>query len=148
MNEMLGNQYFLSRNYPLAQTELERALEQNPSNTSVKKKLVICHIQTGSTERAVDLFLEIITHDIHSIIDTDPLFDNCPCPQLVYEMENSLPSPNTKEKILALGMLWLFCDIRQSLKYFTSVVTPNKKIEKIVTQLQSTIQQLQTTRSE
>lgn len=147
MNEMLGNQYFLSRNYMQAQKELECALEQNPSSTSIKKKLVICHIQTGSTQRALDLFLDTITQDIHSIIDTDPIFDNCPCPQLVYEMENSLQSPNTKEKILALGMLWLFCDIKQSLNYFTSVVPSDEKIKKIVLQLQSTLQQLHTTRS-
>jgi hypothetical protein len=147
MNEMLGNQYFLSRDYIHAQLELEQALLQHPSSVSIKKKLIICHIQTGSTQRALDLFLETIIQDIHSIIDTDPIFDNCPCPQLVYEMENSLKPSTTNEKILALGMLWLYCDINKSLKYFTSLSVPDERITKIVTQLQQTIHQLQTMRN-
>lgn len=148
MNEMLGNQYFLSRNYLQAQIELERALRFNPTNLSIKKKLVICNIQSGSVQRALDLFLETISEDINSIIDTDPIFDNCPCPQLVYEMENSLQQSNTRDKILALGMLWLFCDLKESIKYFTSVENPDETIRKIVTQLQLTVHQLRIMRSE
>lgn len=147
MNEMLGNQYFLSRNYAQARIELEQALEQHPDSTSIKKKLIICHIQTSSIQRALDLFLEVIAQDIHSIIDTDPIFDNCPCPQLIYEMENSLEVSTTEEMNLALGMLWLFCDINESLKYFAAVSSSGEKIEKIILQLQTTIQQLHSMRS-
>lgn len=146
MNEMLGNQYFLARNYIQAEKELEAALVHNPSSVSIKKKLVICHIQTETIDRAVDLFLDVITHDVHSIMSTNPVFDNCPCPQLVYEMENSIPTTNENQKNLALGMLWLYCDIIPSYRYFLSINAPDERVKQIIAQLQATLQQLQTTR--
>jgi len=146
MNEMLGNQYFLDRNYIQAQRELEAALVHNPSSVSIKKKLVICHIQTETIDRAVDLFLDVITHDVHSIISTNPIFDNCPCPQLVYEMENSIATTNENQKNLALGMLWLYCDIIPSYRYFMSITRPDERVKRIIAQLQETLPSLQTTR--
>lgn len=147
MNEMLGNQYFLARNYIQAQGELESALIQNPLNVSIKKKLIICHIQTNTISRALDLFIDVITQDIHSIIDTDPIFDNCPCPQLVLDMENSIDIKDEDERKTALGMMWLYCDIVPAYKYFTLITTPDEKVQRIIAQLQLTIQQLQPMRN-
>ncbi|MHB1048444.1 MAG: tetratricopeptide repeat protein [Bacteroidota bacterium] len=147
MNEMLGNQYFLARNYAQAQEELESALLQYPSSVPIKKKLVICHIQTHSIRRALELFIEVITQDIHSIIDTDPIFENCPCPQLVLDIENSIVTTNDDEKNLMLGMLWLYCDIVPSYKHFKAITKPDDKINQIIAQLQLTIQQLKPTRN-
>jgi hypothetical protein len=146
MHEMLGNHYFLARNYSEAEKELESALAHNPSSMSIKKKLIICHITTNSIERALELFVDVITRDIYSIIKTDPIFDHCPCPQLVSEMENSLETFHTREKTLALGMLWLYCDITESLKQFRSLMNPDTTIQTIISQLQSTVLQLQTMR--
>jgi hypothetical protein len=146
MHEMFGNQYFLARNYIQAQKELEAALVHNPTSVSIKKKLVICHIQTETIDRAVDLFLDVITHDVHSIISTNPIFDNCPCPQLVYEMENSIATTNENQKNLALGMLWLYCDIIPSYRHFMSITRPDERVKRIIAQLQETLPSLQTTR--
>lgn len=143
MHEMLGNQYFLARNYTEARNELELALKENPTSLSIKKKLIVCHIQTASISRALDLFYEVISEDINSIINTDPIFDNCPCPQIIYELENSLLSIDSEARTLSLGMLWLFCDIKESLKYFTLLASPDKRIRTIIEHLQSTIQQLE-----
>ena len=144
---MLGNQYFLARNYTQAQEELESALLQYPSSVPLKKKLVICHIQTHTINRALELFIDVITQDIHSIIDTDPILENCPCPQLVLDMENSIDSADEDEKNLSLGMLWLYCDIVPSYKHFKAITNPDDKINRIIAQLQLTIQQLQPMRN-
>ncbi|MDP1676219.1 MAG: hypothetical protein Q8L88_05080 [Bacteroidota bacterium] len=147
MNEMLGNQYFLARNYTQAEKELETALAHKPLSVAIKKKLIICHIQTHTITRAVDLFIDVITQDIHSIIDTDPIFDNCPCPQLVLDMENTIDTKDENERKLALGMLWLYCDIEPAYKYFLSINKPDEKVQRIIAQLQLTIQQLQLKRN-
>lgn len=143
MHEMLGNQYFLARNYTEARNELELALKENPTSLSIKKKLIICHIQTGSIFRALDLFYEVVKENIFTIINTDPILDNCPCPEIIYELENSLYSANSEVRTLSLGMLWLFCDIKESLKYFTTLTSTDKRIQTIIEQLQLTIKQIE-----
>lgn len=147
MHEMLGNQYFLARQYSLAEKELEAALLHNPTSISIKKKLIICHTQTNTIHRALDIFIDAIGQNIHAITDTDPILENCPCPQLVFELENSLLPAEGIERHLVLGMLWLYCDIEMSLKHFLAVSHHDKKIEYIVSQLQSTIQQLHSRRN-
>lgn len=143
MHEMLGNQYFLARKYTEARNELELALKENPAAHTIKKKLIICYIQTASISCALDLFYEVLSEDINSIINTDPIFDNCPCPQIIYELENSLVSTNSEVRTLSLGILWLFCDINESIKYFSLLPTTDRRIQAIIKQLQATIQQLE-----
>lgn len=143
MHEMLGNQYFLVRKYPEARNELELALKDNPTALSIKKKLIICHIQTASISRALNLFYEVISENIDSIINTDPIIENCPCPQLIYELENTMLPMNSELQALSLGMLWLYCDIHQSLKYFTMLSSTDQRIRAIIKQLQFTIKQLE-----
>src|SRR5574340_573758 len=98
MSEMLGNQYFLSRKYCEALRELEESLLKNPSNKSIKKKLIICYVMAGKVYTALELFEQLITEDIYFIINTDPILDDCPCPEIIYEIENSSVYVDVKER--------------------------------------------------
>jgi len=78
MSEMLGNQYFMARNYFAALSELEKVFEKNPTNKSLKRKLIICYTQTNDLEKALILFNELVEEDIEFIIEADAIKDDCP----------------------------------------------------------------------
>lgn len=126
MSEMLGNQYFLARKFCEALNELEEAFLKDPHNNSVKKKLIICYIKTNQIDRAFSHFIELCEDDINFIINTDPILDDCPCPDIIYELENAIDSDNVDKKYLSLGMLWLFCDVNKSEKYFSLIQNSNE----------------------
>ena len=79
-SEMLGNQYFLARNYESAAKNLQYALNIDPLNKAVRKKLVICYSQTGEIQKALNVFYNLIEEDIDYLINTDIVSDDCPCP--------------------------------------------------------------------
>jgi len=119
MNEMLGNQYFMARNYRAAQDEFELAIKKDPTLNRLKKKLIICYTQTGKVKQAIDLFIELISEHIELIIDTDPIRDDCPCPDLVEQIEKLKDShTNSLDYHLILGIVWLYCDVNKSIEYF------------------------------
>lgn len=126
-SEMLGNKYFLARNYRGAAQNLQFVLTQNPINIPARKKIIICYTQTGEIEKAFDNFYTLVKEDVSSIINTDPVADDCPCPELiakygkVYEYEKI-----SFDMKLMLGMLWLYCDVNQSLKIFSELTANNK----------------------
>ena len=119
MNEMLGNQYFMAINYRAAQDEFELAIKKDPTLNRLKKKLIICYTQTGKVKQAIDLFIELISEHIELIIDTDPIRDDCPCPDLVEQIEKLKDShTNSLDYHLILGIVWLYCDVNKSIEYF------------------------------
>jgi pentatricopeptide repeat protein len=135
MSEMLGNQYFLARNYVRAASELFKALKTDIRNKAIRKKLIICYSQIGEIEKALDMFISLIKEDVDCVINTDPISDDCPCPELVYDMEQKLE--NNKKSMdfnLILGMLWLYCNVEKSIFYFNRVlqIEPDFSKSKIV----------------
>lgn len=146
MSEMLGNQYFMARNYSAAQKEFEEVLSKYPGNRSTKKKLVVCYTQTGKVKEAFSYFTELVKEDIEFIVKTDPIKDDCPCPELVDELE-----PKNKDNVdsfdynLIMGILWLYCDINHSNHYFSKLkeLDPdNAEVELVLSSIQSYLQQL------
>lgn len=119
MSEMLGNQYFLARKYKPASAELEKALNRNPKSKKIRRKLIICYAQTCNVNRALDLFISLIKEDIDFIINIDPIADDCPCPELVYELEKIKSNDlNSLDYYLISGILWLYCDLKKSIDNF------------------------------
>ena len=119
---MLGNQYFLARRFKDASTQFERTLLFDPSNDEVKKKLIICYIQQEELTLALKLFANLISKNIEVILKSDPTKDCCPCLQMIQEIDNSPSKLNDYEKDTMLGMLWLYCDILKSRKYFNCLL--------------------------
>ena len=81
-SEMLGNKYFLARNYNLAAVNFQETLKSDPINKTIRKKLIICYTQTGQVKKAFDIFYLLAKEDIEFIIDTDLVADDCPCEEL------------------------------------------------------------------
>jgi len=136
MDEMLGNHYFLSRNYGRAAELLEKALRTDPKNKPIRRKLIICFAQTGHIDKALSIFLSLIKEDIDYVINTDPVDDDCPCPELVFEMEHgNVIGDQTLDSNLVLGMLWLYCNLHKSYDYFvraSSIDKDDKMIKSII----------------
>ncbi|MEJ2636084.1 MAG: tetratricopeptide repeat protein [Calditrichia bacterium] len=119
MYEMLGNQQFLARNYDKAAEYLARAAAKDPGNKGIRRKLIICYTQLGKVDDALSVFLPLVMEDADFIIRTHPVDDDCPCREMVYDMESRTRSTEKSmgEQII-LGILWLYCDLEKSIQYF------------------------------
>jgi tetratricopeptide (TPR) repeat protein len=119
MHEMLGNQYFLARNYYRSAENLEKALWKTPENKAVQRKLIVCYTKIGKIQKALESFLSLIKKDIDFILNTDPVDDDCPCPELIFDMENRQNQhSDSVDSSIVLGILWLYCDINKAIEYF------------------------------
>ncbi|MCX6168330.1 MAG: tetratricopeptide repeat protein [Ignavibacteriales bacterium] len=140
---MLGNYHFLNGNYSFALQELENSYKKFPNNLCAKKRLIICYTQTKNIDKALDLFTSLIKENIDCIIDTKPEEEDCPCADLVVKIESGKAERyNQYELFIELGILWLYCDINQSLSYFTKAYQVNQnemRLEQIIQILTSKI---------
>ncbi len=121
MHEMLGNQLFLARKIIQKQPKnLEIAFFPGTLTTKpFNEKLIICYTQTGQVQKALDAFIDLMKKDISFIVDTDPLDDDCPCPELVFTMEKKLSTQqDSLDYHIILGILYLYCDVAKSLHFF------------------------------
>lgn len=119
MSEMLANQYFMARKYLEAEIELEGVINKNPSNKSALKKIIVCYTHNNKIDKALDILCNLITEDIHLIIDTDPIKDDCPCFELIEEVEKKkLYSSESLKHYIMLGIFWLYCNYEVSLTNF------------------------------
>ncbi len=131
MSEMLGNQYFIARRYADAGQELESELHKNPVNYSIKKKLIICYLQTHQFEKAFKYFFDIVTHDISIISNTDLERDDCPCPGIIEQTLPELKFTSEEDHFIKLGMLYLYCDMDDSINYFEKVTANHQLFEQV-----------------
>lgn len=146
MSEMLGNHYFMARKYPEALLELLPCFYDNPKNNFIKRKLIICYTQVGKINEAFDLFVDLVKGNITAITSIDPAKDDCPCPELVNNIEE-FAIPETLDYYVLAGMLWLYCDPGHSLKYFETAerISPeSKKIQDVILSIKSFIKSHQT----
>jgi len=143
MSEMLANQYFLTRKYNLAAKEMEESIFPVDNNKLIIKKLIICYTQINKPSEALDLFLEIIKTDIDTIIKTDLNSDDCPCFELIERIKcDFVKYEDEFTKSYILGILFLYCNIKQSLDYFKAaggIDASNKKIKNIIKILKNKI---------
>lgn len=136
MSEMLGNHYFLVRNFISAKSIYEKILKKNFTNKSIKKKLTVCYLTTGEIDNAINLFLSQIKDDIDFLINTEIHSEDCPCSELISQIENEEKLfKNEIEKTTALGMLWLYCSLEKSAELFKQIeatVPEDKRYKEIV----------------
>ena len=139
MYEMLANQYFMTGRYELACRTYEKVLSKRPKDHLIQRKLIICYSQVGKIEKALDIFISCLEEDIECIVSVDPVPGDCPCPDPVAELEKTLANNlNSLDFHLMLGMLWLYCDVEKSIRYFkkaNEIDKRNKKVKKIISLL-------------
>ena len=120
ISEMLGNQYFMARKYAEAAKILESVSKQDPKNKPARCKLVICYTQIGDIKKPLELFVPLMKEDTDLLTKMDPVQDDCPCLDLVYELEDKVDeNKNSLDFLVMLGMLSLYCDLKKSIKYFS-----------------------------
>lgn len=119
MSEMLANRYFLARQFDKACFQYEKAMADTQAMDKIKKRLIICYVQSGQIEKAINYFYDLVRKDPNIIINTDAYYDDCPCQELIPNWENKIDA-ESKNKAYpeVLGMLYLFCDLSMALKYF------------------------------
>ncbi len=118
MSEMLGNQYFMARKYENALKEFEECEARGKANKSMRKKMVICYTQVGKIQKAAEVLRDLVYEDLDFILNTDPVNDDCPCSQLVTELEaKSNFTVQSFDYLLALGILWLYCNLDKAIEY-------------------------------
>ena len=122
MNEMLTNHHLLVGNYSEAAEEIENILKQKKDNRLIKK-LIVCYTQLGKIDEAFCFFYSLIKEDINAIINTGINEEYCPCPEIIPKVERKeVTYKNNSDRDIVLGMLWLYCDPKTSLKYFLNVL--------------------------
>lgn len=135
MHEMLGNQYFMVRNFSEAANQFEIAVKEHPDNYKIKKKLIVSYTQIGKVGNALELFYNLIQKDINIIFNTDIINDDCPCPELIPLIQNKEKlNENSSDYYIILAILWSFCDKYKSLEYFNKAnnLSPNNNILKSI----------------
>lgn len=133
MSEMLANQYFMARKYLEAEVELEEVLTKDPSNKAVRKKIIVCYTHNNKIEKAIDFLLELISEDINFVAETDPIQDDCPCYELIAEIEKKKLYVNQSTKhYLMLGVFWLYCNYKISIENFKKALEIDKNNEVVL----------------
>ncbi|MEW6004022.1 MAG: hypothetical protein AB1695_01785 [Stygiobacter sp.] len=136
MHEMLGNQYFMVRNFLAAVEQFEIAINDHPNNDKLKKKLIVSYTQIGKTLKALDLFYEVSKKDITIIFNTDVAKDDCPCPELIPLIESQEKlNENSFDFYITLAILWAYCDKYKSYEYLKkakSLSLKNEKLDSII----------------
>jgi tetratricopeptide (TPR) repeat protein len=133
MSEMLGNRYFIARQFEKAYDNYQQALKEDLGNLKIKKKLVICSIQIGQIDQAMNYFYDILQIDPYLIIKTDPYLDDCPCPEIIPSWESKELNDLERNNICRiLGMLYLYCDLNKSIEYFQNCMDKGKNRQKVM----------------
>lgn len=136
----------MARNYSAAQKEFEEVLSKYPQNRSAKKKLIVCYTQTGKVREAFNYFKEFVEKDIEFIVKTDPIKDDCPCPELIDKLEPKINDVvDSFDYNLIMGIIWLYCDINHSNHYFSKLkeLDPgNTDVELVLSSIQNYLQQV------
>lgn len=127
MSEMLANQYFMVRKYSLAKEEYENLFLKGKGDDNIIKKLIVCYVVSSELDKATALFYDLIKRNPQIIIDTKLNDEDCPCPEIIPNIQIGRIKFNSEdEKNLALGILSLYCDINESIKYFSIISAPYK----------------------
>lgn len=95
--------------------------------------MIICYVQTKQLNKALSEFYKIINENIEAIINSNIEEEDCPCPEIIPEIEDDKLFFDENEKNLALGILWLYCDALKSEYYFLQHQKVNSE-DKIISQ--------------
>lgn len=134
MSEMLANQYFMVRKYSLAKEEYERLFFAGNSDDCIIKKLIVCYVVLKELDKALPLFYDLVKRNSRIIINTKLNEEDCPCPEIIpHILINDIKYESEDAKTLALAILSLYCDINESIQYFS--ILADKKGSEIISEV-------------
>ena len=137
MSEMLGNRYFLGRNFRSAALQYEDTLHKiNTIDIEVVKKLIVCYTKVNRTDDALNHYYSLLKKIQYSIDDLIIENEDCPYKKiievLIIEMELEGLQYSTAIK---LGILNSYCSNTTGIKYFKEALgfsRNNKIIQEII----------------
>jgi len=139
MSEMLGNQYFMAKKYKDALAVFEECVQEDKANKGLLKKMVVCYTQVGKIEKAAELLNRLMEEGWDFLLDSDMMEDNCPCKELNLNIEAKYDViVKSFDYFLALGVLWVYCNIDESIVYFKEALRlkpDNKLVNSILSKL-------------
>jgi len=138
---MLGNHHFLLRDYVQALAHYEVVLSKSMASKPVRKRAIVCYIQTLQVNKALPLFANLIAEDIGCIIGHDNEQEGCPCPEIIQECESRMTGIPSQHDLTAMGMLWLYCEPHKSLQWFERAIQQEPEhpyLKSVITILAST----------
>jgi len=141
MHEMLGNHHFLLRDYVQALAHYEVVLSKSMASMPLRKRAIVCYIQTRRVDQALPLFADLIAEDIGCIIGHDNEQEGCPCPEIIQECESRMTGIPSQHDLTAMGMLWLYCEPHKSLQWFERAIQQEPEhpyLKSVITILAST----------
>lgn len=139
MCEMLGNQYFIAQNYSEAIRVYANLINNKKANAEIHKRLIVSYLKTSQMNSALLQFFAILNISRSTTRCDENSKDYCVCREMINEINsNKWENVIGLDRDLMLAMLWYFCDIEESEKYFkrATILAPNdgnlKKINKII----------------
>lgn len=116
---MLGNQYFMARNFREAIHHFEKASKKHPDDLQLAQKYVICLAVNEQVDAAASEFLRILRCCPSVILTSQNLDPDCPCPEILAKWSLEPPARFDRFHYLtALGILAVFCKRELALAYF------------------------------
>jgi hypothetical protein len=116
MHEMLGHHDFLLGHYDSALAHYETVIAWGAPSKAVRKRAIVCYIQTRQPEKALPLFTALLAEDAAYILGQNG--EGCPCPEIIQEYVSRVTDSITQADTIALGMLWSYCDPQVSVHWF------------------------------
>jgi tetratricopeptide (TPR) repeat protein len=121
MSEMLGNQYFMTRNYKEAVRELEAVYLKDSKNKSVQRKLIIAYTQIGKLMKALELFILLVNEDVNFIINAEPIFEDSPHQEIKKQLKSSPKESVSPDVNIYNAILWLYYNPEISIEFLEKV---------------------------
>lgn len=118
MQELRGHHDFVMGHYASALAHYETVIAWGAPSKEVRKRAIVCYIETGRPEKALPMFEQFIIEDPAYLIERSGDAMGCPCPGIIQEYANHLTGVVTQTDMIALGMLWSYCDLPMSVLWF------------------------------
>ena len=116
MSEMLGNRYFMARQFALALPHLQTAVEKAPGNARARQKLVVCYLAADMLNAALSHFIRLFDQAPTLALMADPDMEICPCRELLASFSQTMAGrQRTARDYLTLGLLRASSDLPQAI---------------------------------
>ena len=136
---MLGNYYYLRSLFKAATREYEAALDEEPGNISVQKRLMVCYVGQEQLGNALSIFLSLVEGDFQDITQSAELSEDCPYQKLLLQQERQyLAGSRNTQCCIAMGILAAFHDLPRSIHCFEQAVmnlTEKKWLDRVLHRL-------------
>ena len=137
---MLGHHDFLLGQYASALACYEVVIRWGAPSKAVRKRAIVCYIQTGQPEKALPLFKALVEEDAPYILEHNDNLNGCPCPVIIQKFVNTIRNPITQADRIALGVLWSYSDLHLALLWFNKALQQapeNSSLKAIIAGLSS-----------